>query len=231
MSESGKNWAHFFDRLVHDLREPLRAVHTFSELLNDAAKDRLDPECGRCLEEILAGSSRLNTIVHGLSRYALALGEKNTGASASLQLAFDAAVAALDGEIRASGATVTSDPLPCVAVRLERLIQLLGNLIGNSLRFRQDSAAPVVHVSAQMLAPDQWTIRVRDNGIGVAPEDCEAIFKPFVRIHGRKYAGVGLGLTICREIVENYGGAIWMEPRIEPAKEAGSQVVFTLPSA
>ena len=178
MSESGKNWAHFFDRLVHDLREPLRAVHTFSELLNDAAKDRLDPECGRCLEEILAGSSRLNTIVDGLSRYALALGEKNTGASASLQLAFDAAVAALDGEIRASGATVTSDPLPCVAVRLERLIQLLGNLIGNSLRFRQDSAAPVVHVSAQMLAPDQWTIRVRDNGIGVAPEDCEAIFKP-----------------------------------------------------
>ena len=227
MSQTPDNWAQFLDRLTHDLREPLRAVHAFSELLNEAAKDRLDPECVRFLEEILAGSSRMSTIVDALSRYALALEEKDTGAEASLQLAFDAAIAALDGEIQASGATVTGDPLPRVGVRLERLIQLLDNLIGNSLRFRQNAAAPVIHVSAQLLSPDQWTIRVRDNGIGVAPEDREAIFKPFVRMHGRKYPGVGLGLTICREIVENHGGTI----RIEPAKDAGSVVVFTLPAA
>jgi signal transduction histidine kinase len=226
MSETPENRAQFLDRLAHDLREPLRAVHAFSELLNEAAKDRLDPECGRFLEEILAGSSRMGIILDALSRYALALGEKETGAEASLQLAFDAAIASLDGEIQASGATVTSDPLPRVGVPLERLIQLLGNLIGNSLRFRQNAAAPVIHVSAQLLSPDQWTIRVRDNGIGVAPEDREAIFKPFVRVHGRKYPGVGLGLTICREIVENHGGTI----RIEPAKDAGSLCTFTLPA-
>jgi signal transduction histidine kinase len=227
MSQTPDNWAQFLDRLAHDLREPLRAVHAFSELLNEAAKDRLDPECGRFLEEILAGSSRVSTIVDALSRYALALEEKDTGAEASLQLACDAAIAALDGEIQASGAIVSVDPLPRVGVRIERLIQLLGNLLGNSLRFRQDAAAPVIHVSAQLLSPDQWTISVRDNGIGVAPEDRETIFKPFVRVHGRKYPGVGLGLTICRAIVENHGGTI----RIEPSEDAGSVVVFTLPAA
>jgi signal transduction histidine kinase len=227
MSQTPDNWAQFLNRLAHDLREPLRAVHAFSELLNETAKDRLDPESGRFLEEILAGSSRISTIVDALSRYALALEEeKDTGAEASLQLAFDAAVAALDGDIQASGAIVTGDPLPRVGVRLERLIQLLGNLLGNSLRFRRDGVAPVIHVSAQLLSHDQWTIRVQDNGIGVAAEDRETIFKPFVRVYGRKYPGVGLGLTICRAIVDNHGGTI----RIEPAKDAGSVVIFTLPA-
>jgi signal transduction histidine kinase len=226
MSQPDQNWVTFLDRLAHDLREPLRTVHTFSELLQEAAKGRLDPECDQFLEEILAGSARMGVLVDGLSQYALALEEKDAGAEASLQLAFDAVVAALDDKIQASGATVTSDPLPRVGVRLERLIQLLENLIGNGLCFRGD-AAPVIHVSAQPGPGDQWTIRVSDNGIGIAPEDREAIFKPFVRIHGRKYPGVGLGLTICRTIVENHGGKM----QLEPGAGAGSVFAFTLPAA
>jgi signal transduction histidine kinase len=225
MSESGKNWTGFLDRLGHDLREPLRAVNAFSELLNEAAKGRLDAECDRFLGEIAGGASRMSLIVDGLSRYALALEAKDAGAEASLQLAFDAVAAGLNGEIQACGARVTSDPLPRVAVKLERLMQLLENLIRNSLRFRQDGAAPVIHVSAELREPDQWTIRVRDNGIGVAPEDRETIFQPFARVHGRRYPGAGLGLTICRAIVENYGGAI----RVEPGAGPGTVISFTLP--
>lgn len=227
MEETDKSWAHFLDRLAHDLREPLRAVNTFSELLNDSAKGRLDPECDRFVEEILAGASRMSTLVDGLSQYALALEEKSDGAEASLQLAFNAVVAGLGEEIRESGATVTSDVLPRVGVKLERLIQLFDNLIRNSLLFRR-VAAPVIHVSADPLPlGGQWMIRITDNGIGFAPEESEMIFKPFARIHGRKYPGVGLGLTICRRIVENHGGTI----RMEPGAEGGSVCSFTLPTA
>jgi signal transduction histidine kinase len=167
----------------------------------------------------------MSTLIDGLSRYALSLGETD-GSEASLQLAFDTVVAGLADEIQAAGATVTSDRLPRVGVKLERLIQLLENLIGNSLRFRRE-AAPVIHVSAQPAPADEWEIRVSDNGIGIAREDCEKIFNPFAKIHGRKYPGAGLGLTICRTIVDNYGGSIWMEPGVDGM---GSVFVFTLPA-
>ncbi len=230
MNQTDKNWGLFLDRLAHDLREPLRSIRSFSELLGEAAKGRLDPQCDRFLEEIIAGSANMGTLIDGLSQYALAVEEEDSGADASLQLAFDTVVTGLHDEIQASGATVTSDRLPRVSVKIERLIQLLGNLIGNSLRFRR-KAAPVIHVGAEPVAVDDgaadlWLIRVSDNAIGVPPEYHEAIFKPFARIHGRSFPGAGLGLTICRKIVENHGGTI----RVEPGTEVGSVFLFTLPA-
>ena len=105
-------------------------------------------------------------------------------------------------------------------------MQLLENLISNSLRFRSE-AAPVIRISAAPETAGMWTISVEDNGIGIAPEDCDAVFKPFMRVAGKKYPGAGLGLTICRSIVEAHGGTI----RMESAPGRGSLCTFTLPMA
>jgi len=216
-------WARFLDRLVHDIREPLRSIGVFTELLKESAA----PEEERTLREIPRGVSRIGTILEGLSGYAIALRESpECAAPASLQSACRIVVAELDEHIRAYGATVTARDLPRVNVTLERLMQLLRNLIGNSLRFRSE-APPAIQISAAMEDPGMWTIRVRDNGIGIPAEECEAIFEPFARVEGKKYGGAGLGLTICRTIVQAHGGNI----RMESTPGRGAMCVFTLPDA
>jgi signal transduction histidine kinase len=214
----------FLDRLVHDLREPLRSIGAFSELLAEIAKGSLGDDGDHALGEILAGVSRMGTLLEGLSGYSVALRESSQ--SASLQSAFTIVLANLDDKIRACGAMVTGVSLPKVNVSLERLIQLLENLIGNSLLFRSD-AAPAIRISATPEATGMWSVQVEDNGIGIAPEDCDAVFKPFMRVAGRKYPGAGLGLAICKKIVEAHGGTI----RMESAPGRGSTCTFTLPAA
>jgi signal transduction histidine kinase len=211
--------AEFLDRLVHDLREPLRSIGVFSELLAEIAKGRLGDEGDRAVGEILAGASKMGTLLDGLSGYSLALRESSE--SASLQSALAIVVANLEDD-----AIVTGVDLPRLGVSLERLMQLLENLIGNSLRFRSQ-AAPEIRISATPDASEMWTIQVQDNGIGIAPENCEAIFKPFIKVEGRKYPGAGLGLAICKSIVEAHGGTI----RMESTLGRGSICTFTLPSA
>jgi signal transduction histidine kinase len=208
----------FLDRLVHDLREPLRSIGVFTEVLADIAKGRLGEEGDRVLSEILAGTSRMGALLKGLSDYSLAL--RGSSESASLQSALAIVVANLDAD-----ATVTGVDLPEVNVSLERLIQLLENLIGNSLRFRSEAA--VVRISARPESPGVWEIQVEDNGIGIAPENWEAVFKPFMKVEGKKYPGAGLGLAICKSIVETHGGTI----RMESAPGRGSTCTFTLPAA
>lgn len=222
------DWAEFLDRLVHDLREPLRSVHAFSELLCETAKGELGSEGEEAIHEILSGTTRIRTLVDGLSGYSAALRESadaHDSQSASLQLAFDIVLDSLGDQIRACGASVTAENLPRVCMRLERLMQLLENLIGNSLKFRGD-APPVVKISARPEA-DGWMVKVEDNGIGIDPTDSERVFKPFTRIHGRKYPGAGLGLTMCRKIVEAHGGEI----RMSPGAQGGSICTFWLPAA
>jgi two-component system, chemotaxis family, sensor kinase Cph1 len=220
-------WAEFLDRLVHDLREPLRSIHTFSELLAEVARDRLGSDGDQFVNEILGSASRVRTLVDGLAKYSLSLRKSSDPAVASLQLAFNIAVMSLEEQIKSSNATITGSGLPKVGVSLERLIQLFENLLGNSLRFR-GSAPPLVSVSAE---PDEaaagWLIRVEDNGMGIAPADLERIFKPFARTVGKELPGLGLGLSICRKIVEGHGGTIWMES--QPGR--GSICSFTLPAA
>jgi signal transduction histidine kinase len=217
-------WAEFLDRLVHDLREPLRSIGVFSELLEENAKGRLDAEGAQALGEILGGAAKMGTLLEGLSAWSLALRESaDSGSPASLQSAFTIVLAELDDRIRAADATVTAVNLPELNVSLDRLMQLLLNLIGNSLRFRSE-AAPVIRVSATPEAAGMWAIQVADNGIGIAPDDCEAIFKPFMRVEGKKYGGAGLGLSICKRIVEAHGGTI----RMESTPGHGSVCTFTL---
>ena len=135
---------------------------------------------------------------------------------------------ALDKQITANGAIVTGEKLPRTGMSLERAGHIFENLIRNSLLFRSP-APPVIEVTAGPDPQDsgRWLIRVADNGIGIDPNDREAVFKPFMRINGRKYPGAGLGLTVCRNLVEGCGGRIWMEG----SPEGGCLCLFTLPTA
>jgi len=219
-------WVEFLDRLVHDLREPLRSIHTFSELLAEVARDRLGSEGDQFLNEILGSASRVRILIDGVAKYSLAVRKSSDPAGASLQLAFNIAVMSLEEPIKSSGATINGTGLPKVAVSLERLIQFFENLLGNSLRFR-GSAPPLISVSAESdEAAAGWRVRVEDNGMGIAPADLERIFKPFARAVGKELPGVGLGLSICRKIVEAHGGTIRMES--QPGR--GSVCSFTLPA-
>lgn len=218
-----QDWATLLDRLIHDIREPLRSIGVFTELL----KDPTGPERERALNEIPSGVSKIGRILEGLSGYASALREPmECAAPASMQSAVKIVMAELDEQIRACGATVKAHDLPRVNVTLERSMQLMRNLIGNSLRFRSE-AAPSVQISAAMEDPGMWTIRVQDNGMGIPAEECERIFEPFARVEGKKYGGVGLGLTTCRTIVEAHGGSI----RMESSPGQGAVCTFTLPEA
>src|SRR6185312_5119955 len=221
-------WAEFLSRLVHDLREPLRSMNAYAELLGETARDSIGAEGEQALCEISSGAARMRTMLEGLSAYSHALNESAAAPAmpSSLQSAFKIVTANLDDQIRACGAEVTAEALPRVSLSLERAMQLLTALIGNSLRFRSE-APPVVRVSAVSLDDGMCAVTVRDNGIGIAPEDCAAVFKPFMRVDGRKYGGVGLGLAVCRKIVEAHGRTI----RMEPGVEGGAVCTFTLPEA
>lgn len=219
-----RRWAEFLDRLTHDLREPLRSINVFSTLLAEIAEGRLGAEGDRAMSEIPLGISRMETLLQGVSSYSSALRQSAESESSSLQSAFKIVVAELDGKIRGCAAIVEAVDLPRVRLSLDRSMHLLRNLIGNSLRFRS-AAPPVIRVSAARELPGMWAIRVEDNGMGIEPEECTTVFEPFKRLDGRKYGGVGLGLTICQKIVEVHGGTI----KMESAPGRGSVCTFTLP--
>jgi signal transduction histidine kinase len=199
----------FLDRLVHDLREPLRSVTAFSEVLKEQTASRAEPDDKRVLDEILEGGERIRTIADALSRFSLALEEPAAASRCSLRLAADMAAIQLDRDVQAAGATLDFEKLPAleVAVRLERMTQIMEALLSNALRFRGETPL-LIRVSACAEDDSMATVLVEDNGLGIGAADREKIFLPFTRVHGRKYPGAGLGLTIARRIAENHGGAL-----------------------
>jgi light-regulated signal transduction histidine kinase (bacteriophytochrome) len=216
----------FLDRMIHDLRESLRSVTIFSELLKQRSKEgSAGSDRDSAVDEVLGGATRMRTLIDGISEYAVARYRDDSASGASLDLALRAVVNSLGAQIQACGGKVAAGPLPRVGAGLECLIKLLNNLIGNALRFRGDQP-PSVQVSALQGANREWTVRVQDNGIGIEPENIEGVFTPFTRLQGHKYPGAGLGLSICRLIVERHGGRIWAE-----SGGGGSTFFFTLPPA
>lgn len=195
----------------HDLQEPVRKLIAFSDWLRRDLGTALPPRAAQDLEFIADAAQRMQRLVQDL----LAL--SRTGKTAmtmdrvKLDDAVDRALEALSLRIRDTGATVTRDPLPTVSGDLTLLTQLYQNLIGNALKFTGDKP-PEIHLSAERQADGKWVLGVRDNGIGIKPQYAEQIFQPFRRLHGRgKYEGSGIGLAICRKVVERHQGMIWVE--------------------
>lgn len=210
----------------HDLREPLRAVVGYLQLLQKRYGDQLHAEAHRFIERALAATFRMDNLTRDLLAYSRVNTRGQPLQPVDCEYVLEQTLANLQVAIQESGAKVTHDPLPKVQADPSQLGQVFQNLIGNALKFRREEA-PHVHIGAERNGT-HWRFFVKDNGIGIDPQYAERIFVIFQRLHSRqKYEGTGIGLAICKRIVERHGGRIWVES--EPGK--GSTFFFTLPDA
>jgi PAS domain S-box-containing protein len=209
----------------HDLQEPLRMVASYTQLLARRYGDKLDEDAHEFIGYAVDGVRRMQSLISDLLAYSRVGSRGDTPERTDLNAVFATTLEALGPAIDESGAEVTSDPLPTVAADAVQIGQVLQNLVANAVKFRGE-ASPRVQVAASR-AGGEWTISVQDNGIGLAPEYAPRIFVIFQRLHTRaEYPGTGIGLAICKKIVERHGGRIWVES--EPGH--GSTFFFTLPA-
>lgn len=213
----------------HDLQEPLRMVASYTQLLARRYGDQLDREAHDFIGFAVDGANRMQRLIQDLLTYSRVTTRSRPAESIDPHDALGEAVRNLQTAIRESGALVTNGELPRVRADHTQLVQLFQNLLGNAIKFRRPETPPRVHVSAEAAedAPGFHRFRVTDNGIGIEPRHFERLFVIFQRLHGRnEYPGTGIGLALCKRIVERHGGTIALESQVG----VGSTVVFTLPT-
>lgn len=210
---------------VHDLQAPLRSIKGFAAMLRDEYYGRLDNRADTWLGYLLRSSLRMQVLIEDLLTYSRVDARERVLERTDLGLLFDDVVIALDAEIRETGARVTRDPdLPAVFGDAIQLGQVLQNLVGNGIKYH-GKKPPRVHVSAHREG-HEWLVSVTDNGIGIPQAALDDIFELFQRLHSpQEYPGSGIGLAVCRRIVQRHGGRIWAESL--PGE--GSVFCFTVP--
>jgi signal transduction histidine kinase len=208
----------------HDLQEPLRKVTSFCQLLQRRYGGELDERADQYIDFAVDGAKRMQVLINDLLAFSRV---GRTDAKAEILDAgelLDRATENLGGALEESGGAITRDPLPHVRAEPALLATVFQNLLGNALKFRGEEA-PRVHVSA-VRDGDRWLLRFADNGLGIEQEYADRIFTIFQRLHARSaYPGTGIGLAMCRRIVEHHGGAIWLEHTEPP----GATFVVALP--
>jgi two-component system NtrC family sensor kinase len=226
LDRANQELEHFAYSAAHDLREPLRSISMFSEMLQRKYKGRLDPEADAFIGYSVQGVKRMDELINNLLAYARA---SQTGDSSTepvdLNKVCEKVLDHLKTAVEEAHAMVESEPLPNLYIEEIRLQQLFQNLIGNAIKYRRPDAAPHIRISA-IKRGDEWMFSVADNGMGIDPAYRAKVFDSFQRLHQTSSPGTGLGLAICRKIVENLGGKIWVDS--EPGK--GSIFQFTIPA-
>ncbi len=224
LERSNSELQHFAYVASHDLQEPLRMVVSYVQLLQRRYQGKLDSDADEFIAYAVDGTIRMQGLINDLLTYSRVGTRGRTFEPTECQAVLDRALANLQVAIQESGIQITSDPLPTVMADGSQLSQLFQNLIGNAIKFRTD-VPPRVHISVQDRR-DEWLFSIRDNGIGIASESSGRVFEVFKRLHSKKeYPGTGIGLAICKKIVERHGGSIWVES--EPGQ--GSTFYFTIP--
>ena len=207
----------------HDLQEPLRMVGSYVQLLERRYKDKLDEDANEFIAFAVDGAKRMQGLINDLLMYSRVGRRGKEFERTSCERVLERCLANLQTAIAESGANVTHDALPEVMGDETQLTQLFQNLVGNAIKFRAEKP-PRVHVSAGK-TDEEWMFSVRDSGLGMDPKHADRVFMIFQRLHTREaYPGTGMGLAICRKIVERHGGRIWVES--EPGK--GSTFHFTI---
>jgi len=224
LSRSNTDLQQFAYVVSHDLKEPLRMVASFVRLLEKKYQDSLDNNAREYINFAVEGAERMKAFIDDLLLYSR-VGRKDSDEElVDTAAVLDWTLQDFAAAIAESGAVVTAGDLPSIMIRRTQLMQVLQNLLGNAIKFSGEES-PRVHLSAEE-RPDCWVFSVRDNGIGIDRQNQERIFEIFQRLHSREeYSGTGIGLAICKKIVERNRGEIWVES--EPGK--GATFYFTLP--
>jgi PAS domain S-box-containing protein len=211
LNRSNEELGHFASIASHDLQEPLRMVTSYTQLLSKRYKGKLDSDADEFIAFAVDGANRMQRLIQDLLAYSRAGTKAMELLDASSEKALQHALINLRGAIADSGALVTHDPLPAVLADERQLSQLFQNLVGNAIKY-QSSGVPRVHISAAKDGAKKWSFSVQDNGMGIDPQYFERIFGMFQRLHKREeFAGTGIGLAICKRIVERHGGIISVE--------------------
>jgi light-regulated signal transduction histidine kinase (bacteriophytochrome) len=208
----------------HDLQEPLRMVTSYLQLLADRYRGKLDKDGTEFIGFAVDGALRMRNLIRDLLEYSRVGRRSKPFAPVNCAAVLQVVVANLQACIQETGARIEVGELPVVWGDEGELTQLFQNLINNAIKFHGD-APPTVSVTATA-GDGEWVLKVRDNGIGIDPQYAERIFVIFQRLHSReKYPGTGIGLAICKKIVQRHGGRIWLESQ----PNQGSTFFFTLP--
>jgi PAS domain S-box-containing protein len=209
----------------HDLQEPLRMVASYTQLLAQRYKGRLDSDADEFIAYAVDGSTRMQGLIQDLLAYSRAGSNGKALREISSESALEEALASLRATIEESGAVVTHDSLPAITTDGTQLAQVFQNLVGNAIKYH-GAQVPQVHISAAKNAGNEWIFSVRDNGLGIDPQYFDRIFVLFQRLHGpTEFKGTGIGLAICKKMLEGLGGRIWVESQ----PEKGSTFYFALP--
>jgi len=226
LTRSNRELEQFAYVASHDLKEPLRKVRIYLQLLERRCRGQLDEEAGQFIAYAVDAAERMQNLIQDLLAYARVGSRGKPFEAVDCAAPFREAAANLEAAIRESGAAVTCGPLPTVWADATQLAQLFQNLLGNAIKFR-GARPPAVHVEARGEG-GEWLFAVRDNGIGIDPRFVDRLFVIFQRLHSQsEYPGTGIGLAICKKIVERHGGRIWVETK--PGE--GATFRFTLPAA
>jgi light-regulated signal transduction histidine kinase (bacteriophytochrome) len=225
LEQSNRDLQDFAYVASHDLQEPLRMVSSYVQLLEKRYKDKLDDNAKEFIQYAVDGAKRMQRLVNDLLAYSRVASHHKVQRQVNTENVLRRALSNLEWRIAESKAKITHGPLPHLTVDETQLLQLFQNLIGNALKFNQQHPEIQIGVFNQ---GSMWRFSVQDNGIGMKEEELERIFKPFQRLHTREeYEGTGIGLALCRRIVERHGGQLWVESQVGQ----GSTFFFTLPSS
>jgi light-regulated signal transduction histidine kinase (bacteriophytochrome) len=207
----------------HDLQEPLRMIVTYTDRLAESLSQAMGDQEGRWADYVIEGAARMQALIEGVLEFSRVRPDRTEFETVDIALVVRRALANLSRAIDDAEATVTYDVLPRLHGDAVQLLQLFQNTIANAVKFHA-ATPPRIHIGC---APDGagWRFTVADNGIGIAPDDVDKVFGLFARLHSKDdYPGAGIGLALCKKIVEAHGGRIW----IEPAGGGGTIVGFTL---
>jgi len=208
----------------HDLREPLRMIMSFSQLLAQRYSGQFDEEGDKILDFVVDGAKRMERLIQDLLAYSRVANQVKTFESLNCEEVIDRALSNLQLTIQETNAQITRDTLPIIFGDKTQLVQLFQNIIANGIKYQQEEA-PIIHIGAET-RQGQLLFSIKDNGIGINPQHQERVFQIFQRLHTRQeYSGTGIGLAICKKIVELHGGKIW----VESAVGKGTTFLFTMP--
>jgi two-component system, sensor histidine kinase and response regulator len=208
LARSNRDLEEFASVVAHDLRSPLLTISGYCQLINDECGDQLGPTAREYFSQVVAGAARMDRFIEGILEYSRAGRFAAPLRRVNMQAICGQAIANLEGSIREHDAEIEIGSLPGVTGDQTQLVQLVQNLLGNAIKFHGDERPRIRVIAAPV--EDAWRFAVEDNGIGIEKEHFGRIFQTFQRLHGRHYPGTGIGLAVCKKIVERHRGQIWL---------------------